>query len=357
MYETSSMSARKPLTQRNTAAFRLVVFTYAVAISCSVEKPSVTYVDTGTDAVLQAISSPSPDVIWVSGHKGKVARSIDGGQTFTLFTVAEAETLQFRDIHAFSKDFAVLMTAGEGWKSSLWLTTDGLKTVRNVFQNEDPHVFFDAMDFWENGRGFLFGDSFEDRHYLLQSVDSGKTWHRVAPALLPAALPGEGAFAASGTSIQVTGSQVRIATSSGPVARLISSADSGRTWKAENVPSERGEAAGWASVSGTSTETFVFGGDLNRRNDFQKQFAYRDAAGTWTSGDVEGMKGAAYGADFHADSGLLAAGPGGLFYRRPGGYSWFLLSDHPFWSVRFVTNRTAVAAGVKGRLAIIRLQR
>jgi photosystem II stability/assembly factor-like uncharacterized protein len=306
-------------------------------------------VSAGTTSLLQAISSPAPAVIWLSGHNGTVARSIDGGKTFSSTVVPGADTLQFRDVHAFSANDAVLMSAGNGRMSSIWRTNDGMKTFQEIVRNEDPNVFFDAIDFWPDGTGLLFGDSYEGKHFVLRSSDFGRTWHRISPDQLPEALPGEGAFAASGTSIQVLpGGLVRIATSSGPVARVLISADSGKSWRAENVPAETGDASGWASVFGDAENTFVLGGNLASKQSQQQVSAF--SGGEWYPESITGMNGAAYGGDWSAAGGTLAASPSGLFHKPAGALSWKQLDTAACWSVRFITPSIAIATGPKGHV-------
>src|SRR5882672_2771991 len=81
----------------------------------------------GTTALLQAVSVVNDKVVWVSGHAGTWARTTDGGTTWTPGTVPGADTLQFRDVQAFSADEAFLMAAGPGELSRVYHTSDGGK--------------------------------------------------------------------------------------------------------------------------------------------------------------------------------------------------------------------------------------
>jgi photosystem II stability/assembly factor-like uncharacterized protein len=149
-----------------------------------------------TTALLQAVSAVNGDVVWVSGQRGTWARSLDGGRSWQTGTVAGGETLQFRDVHAQSADTAWLLSSGNGALSRIYHTTDGGQTWALQFQNADSAAFYDCMDFWDGTRGLVFGDEVQGRMMVLQTSD-GEHWSLIPKERLPAALPGEGGFAAS----------------------------------------------------------------------------------------------------------------------------------------------------------------
>jgi hypothetical protein len=69
---------------------------------------------------------------------------------------------------------------------------------------------------------------------VMATEDGGATWQRLK---MPPALPGEGAFAATGTGIAVWGDgDVRIGTGGKNAVRVYHSADSGRTWSVAPTP-------------------------------------------------------------------------------------------------------------------------
>ena len=68
---------------------------------------------------------------------------------------------------------------------------------------------------------------------VLVTSDGGRTWRRVAANRLPAALPGEGGFAASGTCAVVRpNGRAWIATGNGPRSRVLTTSDYGESWSA-----------------------------------------------------------------------------------------------------------------------------
>ena len=68
--------------------------------------PMASELESGTDALLQAVSAVDASVVWVSGHEGAVLRSVDGGMTWSLRPVQTLDSLQFRDVHAFDAQMA-----------------------------------------------------------------------------------------------------------------------------------------------------------------------------------------------------------------------------------------------------------
>ena len=68
----------------------------------------------GTDQLLQAVSVVNASVVWASGHGGTYVRTTDGGTTWEAGMVPDADTLQFRDVHAFDANTAYLLGAGPG---------------------------------------------------------------------------------------------------------------------------------------------------------------------------------------------------------------------------------------------------
>src|SRR5690606_25926397 len=94
----------------------------------------------GTTALLQAVSAPAPDTVWVSGHRGTWARTTDGGHTWQLGTVPGADSLQFRDVHAASADTAWLLSAGNGPMSRIYRTTDGGVSWSEQFVNRENNA-------------------------------------------------------------------------------------------------------------------------------------------------------------------------------------------------------------------------
>jgi photosystem II stability/assembly factor-like uncharacterized protein len=115
--------------------------------------------------------------------------------------------LDFRAVAAFSADEAFLMSAGPG--SSRGFTTPA--TAGNTGSCNSPiaipRASFDSMVFWDARHGVVLGDPVPDESGTLKfevlMTDDGQNWRVIPPARLPAAMDGEGAFAASNTCLAI----------------------------------------------------------------------------------------------------------------------------------------------------------
>lgn len=184
-----------------------------------------------TTADFRGLCAISKDVAWVSGTKGTVGRTIDGGKTWEVITVPGAEKLDFRDIEAFSKDIAYVLSIGPGENSRIYKTTDGGKQWKLQFTNDNPKAFYDALAFWDEQHGMAISDPVNGKFRLLITSDSGANWKPIDLTNMPDALEGEGVFAASGTCLVATGTNdIWFVTGGASAARLFHSPDRGKTW-------------------------------------------------------------------------------------------------------------------------------
>ena len=142
-------------------------------------------------------------VIWASGSRGTVAKSTDGGKTFTFQQLKDYQKSDFRDIEAFDDKTAVMLSSGT--PAYILKTIDGGETWKEVYQNLDTAYFLDGMDFWNNQKGMIVGDPINGKFLLLQTYNGGDTWNLIDEKYLPKAKKGEAVFAASGTSIKCWG--------------------------------------------------------------------------------------------------------------------------------------------------------
>src|SRR5437763_12253559 len=78
-----------------------------------------------SDADFRGLCAVSPNVAWVSGTKGTFGRTTDGGKTWAVGSVPDADKLAFRDVEAFGEETAYLLGAGPGEESRIYKTMDG----------------------------------------------------------------------------------------------------------------------------------------------------------------------------------------------------------------------------------------
>jgi photosystem II stability/assembly factor-like uncharacterized protein len=311
----------------------------------------------GTTARLRGVSVVGPSVAWASGDKGTYARTTDGGKTWTAGVVPGASGLDFRDVDAFDSETAYLLAIGGGEKSRIYKTTDGGRRWVLQFQNGRPEAFFDAMAFWDRDHGIAVSDPVGGRFVVITTSDGGATWKETPPSGMPGALPGEGAFAASGTCVAVSGRRHAWFGTGGPRgARVFRSTDGGRTWRVSRAPVAGGKAtAGVFSVAFEDTKRGVLvGGDYAREKESKNNVAVTSDGGrTWRP--VRRARPGGYRSCVAYVRGgcgreLVAVGPTGSDYSTDGGRSWRALGEEGFHSAAF-RGAAGWAVGERGRVA------
>ena len=114
---------------------------FVILFASSLSAQLSTIQNSNTTENLRGVSAPSTNVAWASGTHGTYLRTIDGGNTWHTAQVPGAESLDFRDVEAFSADLAYLLAAGPGDQSRIYKTNDAGKTWSLQFTNQEPKGF------------------------------------------------------------------------------------------------------------------------------------------------------------------------------------------------------------------------
>lgn len=239
----------------------------------------------GVTVTFRGVSAVDAQTAWVSGSRGTVLRTTDGGATWANVSPAGAEKLDIRDVDAIDARTAYALSIGNGDQSRIFKTTDAGASWVTQFVSADADAFFDAMAFWDGRRGLAFSDSAGGVMRILITEDGGATWTRIPPSTLPAALDNEGAFAASGTNVAVWGTQhAWIGTGAAATARVLRTTDGGRTWAVANTPLAAGPTSGIYSVAfRDALHGIVVGGDYSKETEAVDNAAVTSDGGrTWT---------------------------------------------------------------------------
>ncbi|HEV7680757.1 MAG TPA: hypothetical protein VGO68_01445 [Pyrinomonadaceae bacterium] len=310
----------------------------------------------GVQSRLRGVSAVSSRVAWASGADSTVLRTTNGGATWNKLTVT-ADALDFRDIDAIDDHTAYVLSIGNGPASRIYRTTDAGATWKLQFKNDDPKAFYDAMSFWDANHGIVIGDSINGQFCIMTTENGGRTWVRIPASALPPALENEGAFAASGTNIAVFGkSHAWIGTGAGAKARVLRTADRGRTWKIADTPLIAGASAGIFSVAFRDVKHgIIVGGDYKKENEAVDNIAMTEDGGvTWKL--VKGLSGfrsvIAYVPAARSRSGtLVTVGPSGTDYATDDGRTWTALAGPGFDTLSFASGQPiAYAAGARGSI-------
>jgi photosystem II stability/assembly factor-like uncharacterized protein len=268
--------------KRGLAVFLFAAFsTLGFAQPPNSHQPKLTPQTSGTTQLLIAVSPVNSQVVWAAGTGGTYVLTTDGGNSWKAGVVPGAENLQFRDVQGVSDQVAYLLSIGNTPETfRIYRTNDGGGTWQVEFINQITLAFYDCFAFWSPNRGVAHSDSVNGVFPELRTFD-GENWPTIAPSM-PAALPGEASFAASGTCITTQGEgNAWIATGGATTARILATTDAGNTWNAYDTPLLSSPSAGGISVAfRDGSNGVVGGGDLS--NNASAQFARSSDGGqTW----------------------------------------------------------------------------
>lgn len=270
------------------STFRLSIVAVLLIAGCSsvtrnwgrLYTPELTDQSSGTSADLRAVAGVDANTAWASGTGGTWLRTTDAGKTWTSGRVPDAQRLDFRSMAAFDSNRAIVLSAGS--PARMFRTADGGASWREVYRNDDPEIFFDALRFADATHGYALADPIRGRFVVLESTDGGETWTELPG---PEAKTGEGAFAASNSALAVRGDSLWFGTG-GSVARIFRSTDRGRTWSTAEAPAPSGAPSrGVFSVAFVSDKRgALVGGDYQAPNEPGAFATTEDGGATWTAG-------------------------------------------------------------------------
>lgn len=306
---------------------------------------SLQIISDGTPSNLRGIGVYK-EVVWASGSNGYVGRSADAGHTWAWQQVPGYEKKDFRDIQVLDANTALLMAIES--PSYILKTTDAGKTWIKVYENKDPAMFLDAMDFINDREGYVIGDPLNGHLFIAATKDGGTTWQPVTNAF-PALLPGEAFFAASGSNIVTTPNQLYVV-SGGTQSRLITKEQAAR------LPIMQGTQSSGANGIGVfNNRLMIAGGDFSNpgRKD-SVLIVSNDSGKTWQQPTIppQGYRSAVTALDKNT---WITCGLTGAEVSKDGGITWQPLSSESFNAISIhKATRTAFLAGAGGRIAKIR---
>jgi len=308
---------------------------------------------TPTQSSLRGLSAVSEEIAWASGSMATVMWTSDGGQSWQTFSYDVPDSLQFRDVEAFGKDTAYVLSAGS--PGLIYQTTNGGQSWTKQYENNRPGIFLDGMAFWNAQQGVVMGDPLGDSFVILRTNNGGQDWKRVSAENLPDPAKGEAGFAASGTNIVVQGEAFAYFASGGKQARVFRSTDRGQSWEAREVPIVQGASSqGIFSMAFADTQRGVaVGGDFLAPDDTIRIAAYTTDGGlSWQPArQMPGgyRSGVAY---FSGDSLFIATGTHGTDYSTDFGITWLPLDTVGYHSIQPVPGRSvAWLSGDEGKVA------
>ncbi|MFI7599117.1 WD40/YVTN/BNR-like repeat-containing protein [Actinoplanes sp. NPDC049681] len=337
------------------AALGLVTLAATSGFASGAPAPSWELSGTGVTARFRGLAPVSDRIAWVAGSGGTILRTADGGQTWQRVDPPGTADLQFRDIEAFDAHHAVALTIGEGDQSRLYATSDGGATWAETFRNDDPAAFYDCVTFLDRRHGLALSDPVGGTFRILATADGGRTWHVQPTSGMPEALPGEFAFAASGTCLVAADHLGRghawFATGGGERARIFATTDGGRSWRVTDSGVPSGPSAGVYSLAFRDpAHGIAVGGDYAVPETAPHAAATtRDGGRTWTPARTEPGEYRSGAAWLHGTT-ALAVGPTGSDISRDGGRTWTRFDGGSFDAV-LCAKGACWASGEQGRVA------
>ena len=256
--------------------------------------------------------------------------------------------MEFRSI-AQTSDYIFIINVGN--PAVLYRFSKKTNEQKIVYQETDPKVFYDSMQFWNNQEGIAIGDPTSNCLSVIITRDGGNSWKKLSCDNLPKIEDGEAAFAASNTNIIVKNNKTWIV-SGGKKSRVFYSSDKGNSWQVFETPIVQGEA-----MTGIFTADFydektgiIAGGNYEKLNqNFGNKATTIDGGKTWKL--IAENQGFGYASciQYVPNSNgnqLVCVGASGIYCSNDKGENWLKLSDDKdLFTIRFINKNSAIAAG------------
>ncbi|MBE9662030.1 WD40/YVTN/BNR-like repeat-containing protein [Mucilaginibacter myungsuensis] len=300
----------------------------------------------GRSISIRGLSVVNDKIAWISGSKGTIATTRDGGKTWNWQQVKGFETADFRAIEAFSDKEAVILSSGT--PALVLKTMDGGANWSLKYRNDDKAYFLDAMGFADKKRGYILGDPIGGKFLVLETKDGGETWSPFSN--MPEALEGEAAFAASGTCLRVESKSYLSIVTGGKVARNLSYNAKAQKWLATDLPVTHGPSSNGA-FSISADNKVIVGGNYSKDKTKDSVACYfkagefvaiKDGPSGYQSG-VEQIKGETY----------LSTGTPGSNITTDGGLTWKQIDANSYNVCRKAKKgKLVLLAGDRGRIGL-----
>jgi photosystem II stability/assembly factor-like uncharacterized protein len=314
----------------------------------------------GKPTSIRGLSVVDDNIAWISGSKGHLAITTDGGKTWAWQVVKGFEKADFRDIEAFSSKEAIIMSSGT--PALILKTTDGGANWQVKYRNADTAYFLDAMDFADKQHGYALGDPINNKFLLLETKDGGETWNPFKYP--PNALPAEAAFAASGTCLRVDEDNTINIVSGGSRSRLIILIDdkiAPGKWINIDLSLLHGKSSQGAFSLANEHGMVVVGGDYQKDHNINSvaeyEYDYTNEHGRVTmllpKNPPAGFQSCV---EYIKDDIFLSTGTPGSNITRDGGKTWTKIDDISYNVCRKAKHgKLVLLAGNDGKIGILKL--
>lgn len=337
-----------------------IIWMFFVFNSASAQK--VNTLHQNGDVSLRGLSVVSDKVIWVSGSKGTVGRTMDSGESWQWMNVDGYEKRDFRDVEAFSKDTAIIMAVAE--PACILKTVNGGKTWKIVYENKSKGMFLDAMDFYDEKKGIVIGDPIDGKFFIAVTADGGDTWLEVYNGGGNADST-EACFASSGTNIRLLKDRF-VFVSGGVYSNLIYNkrgndvfddlfGDPKKRVNKNKLPIIQGTSSTGANSIAVkdSLNYIVVGGDFTNDTLGPNCAITNDGGKTWNF-PVKGPKGYKSCVEYLYGETWICCGLTGVDISNDGGKTWNHISNDSYHSCDIGKNGKGIFfSGNKSRIGVL----
>ena len=326
--------------------FRFFIFV-SVLISNLLFSQKLSLLHQEGNSNLRGLSVVDNNTIWVSGSKGTIGKTQDGGKNWKWIYPDGYADKEFRDIHAFDSLTAIVMTIAS--PGILLKTIDGGKNWNKVYENTHPNIFLDAIDF-RGKNGVCVGDPIDGRIFLIETSNEGNSWQLVKEGLRPRTDSGEAFFAASGGNIKWFDSKNYAFVSGGMKSNFYCKQEK------INLPLLQGSSSAGANGFDLYKKTIlVCGGDFSKDTLSDGSLAISKDGGKTFSDKIR-LGGYRSSISFASKKHILACGTSGVDISIDGGKSFTQISKESFNTCTSLDSRTWILIGKKGRIASLKME-
>lgn len=315
---------------------------------------------------LRALSVPAWNVVWASGSKGMVAKSVNEGKTFEWMQVKGFENRDFRAMHAWNDQEAIIVAIAA--PAVILKTKDGGLNWYKVFEQLDSAMFLDAIHFSDDRHGTVIGDPIDSSIFLIETFDKGENWRKKSTTYFTSKLKkGEAFFASSNSNLVQIGKELI----------LVTGGSSSRLWKhgkAFALPIIQGSnstGANSIAVSPNRNRVIIVGGDfMNQKKIDSNIVAFRlflesksdrkhltERKMVWQPTKIASPNGYKSSVEFINNETIITCGTSGVDMSNNKGTNWISLTSDPYHVVKkHPTKKAAFLAGSGGRISYVQFK-
>lgn len=330
---------------------KLVFFLISTIVVANISAQKIVPLTNKDGISIRGLSVLDDNHAWISGSKGTVAKTSDGGKTWHWMEVAQYPNSDFRDIELVDSQTAIIMVIDT--PAIILRTKDKGLSWEKVFEDQRSGMFLDAMSF-DGQKAAIVGDPINNQLFIATSTNQGKSWKENNNVSNKTG----GCFASSGTNIAWRNNDFCIVTG-GLKSFLI--------YKKQTVelPITKGkETTGANSIAinpdaKSNIAAVIVGGDFNNKTNSDSNcvlvtsdFFNKKSSNTIFQKPIEGPKGYKSCVLFIDKNRLVATGTSGTDISEDQGLHWKHISDIPFHTVQKAKNgQLILLAGPNGSIA------